>query len=101
MTDAVTNLQNSAANHLRAFVERIERLEEEKRSLAEDIKEVYAEAKSNGFCTKTLRKVVSLRKKEEHERLEEEAILSTYMSALGMLADLPLGQAAIEKAMAA
>lgn len=101
MTDAVTNLHNSAANHLRAFVERIERLEEEKRSLAEDIKEVYAEAKSNGFCTKTLRKVVSLRKKEEHERLEEEAMLATYMGALGMLADTPLGQAAISKAMAA
>lgn len=101
MTDAPVNLHNSAANHLRAFVERIERLEEEKRSLAEDIKEVYAEAKSNGFDTKTIRKVVSLRKKEEHERLEEEALLATYMNALGMLADTPLGQAAIEKAMAA
>lgn len=94
MTDAVTNL-------LRAFVERIERLEEEKASLAADIKEVYAEAKSNGFCTKTLRKIVSLRKKEEHERLEEEAMLVTYMGALGMLADLPLGQAAVRSAFPA
>lgn len=101
MTDAVTNLHNSAANHLRAFIERIERLEEEKASLAADIKEVYVEAKSNGFCTKTLRKIVSLRKKEEHERLEEEAMLATYMGALGMLGDTPLGQAAVKNAFPA
>lgn len=93
------NLHQSAKDHLRAFVERIERLNEEKASLSSDIKEVYAEAKSNGFDTKALRKIVSMRKKEEHQRLEEEAILATYMAALGMLADLPLGEAAIKKAV--
>lgn len=92
---AAANLHQSAKDHLRAFVERIERLEEEKASLASDIKEVYAEAKSNGFDTKALRKIVSMRKKEEHQRLEEEAILATYMAALGMLADTPLGEAAL------
>ena len=74
-----------AAGQLRAMVERIERLEEEKREVAEQIKEVYAEAKANGFDTKTLRKVVTLRKKPTEERQEEEALLDLYLSALGML----------------
>ena len=74
-----------AAGQLRAMVERIERLEEEKREVAEQIKEVYAEAKANGFDTKTLRKVVSLRKKPAEERQEEEALLDLYLSALGMV----------------
>jgi uncharacterized protein (UPF0335 family) len=82
---AAANLHNAAKEHLRAFVERIERLEEEKAALAADIKEVYAEAKGNGFDTKALRKIISLRKKEEHERMEEEALLATYMQALGMI----------------
>src|SRR5690349_6130787 len=93
-------LHESAKKHLRAFVERIERLEEEKAALSNDIKEVYAEAKSNGFDTKALRKIISLRKKEEHERLEEEAMLATYMQALGMipqLADTSLGNASLPK----
>lgn len=71
------------ANHLRAFIERIERLEEEKKTLSEDIKDVYGEAKGNGFDPKILRKVISLRKKQPHERQEEEAILDLYMTALG------------------
>ena len=70
---------------LKSVVERIERLEEEKKALAGDIKDVYAEAKSNGFDTKALRKVVQLRKQDMSERREEEAILATYMAALGML----------------
>lgn len=82
---AAANLHQSAKEHLRAFVERLERLNEEKASLSSDIKEVYAEAKSNGFCTKTLRKIVNIRKKAEHERLEEEAMLATYMAALDVL----------------
>lgn len=82
---------------LRGIVERIERLEEDKAALVADIREVYAEAKANGFDTKTLRKVVALRKKEAAERAEEEAMLEVYMNALGMLADLPLGQAALER----
>ena len=74
-----------AADQLRAFVERIERLEEEKKVIADDIKDVYAEAKGNGYDVKILRKVVSLRKKQPHEREEEEAVLDLYMHALGML----------------
>lgn len=74
-----------AADQLRSIVERVERLEEEKQAIAEDIKEVYAEAKANGFDTKTLRKVISLRKVEANERQEQEAILDLYMQALGMV----------------
>ncbi len=74
-----------AQGQLRAIVERIERLEEEKKALADDIKEVYGEAKANGFDTKTLRKVVMLRKKDRSEREEEEAMLDLYMNALGMI----------------
>ncbi len=73
-----------AADQLRAFVERIERLEEEKKVIADDIKDVYAEAKGNGFDIKILRKVISLRKKKPHEREEEDAILDLYVHALGM-----------------
>ncbi len=73
-----------AQGQLRTLVERIERLEEEKRTIAADIKEVYAEAKGNGFDTKILRKVVSLRKKEAAEREEEQSLLDLYMAALGM-----------------
>ncbi len=73
-----------AQGQLKALVERIERLEEEKKSIAGDIKEVYAEAKANGFDTKVLRKVISLRKKDAAERQEEEAILDLYLAALGM-----------------
>jgi uncharacterized protein (UPF0335 family) len=73
-----------AGDQLRAFVERIERLEEEKKVIADDIKDVYAEAKGNGFDVAILRKVVSLRKKQPHEREEEEAVLDLYLHALGM-----------------
>ena len=73
-----------AQGQLKALVERIERLEEEKKSIAGDIKEVYAEAKANGFDTKVLRKVIALRKKDVAEREEEEAILDLYLQALGM-----------------
>ncbi len=70
--------------HLRAFVERIERLEEEKKALADDIKDVYAEAKGNGFDVKVIRKVVSIRKQDRDKRIEEETILDLYLAALGM-----------------
>jgi uncharacterized protein (UPF0335 family) len=73
-----------AADELKAIIERIERLEEEKASLSSDIKDVYAEAKANGFDTKILRKIVTLRKKDHAERKEEEAILELYLEALGM-----------------
>jgi len=78
--------QGVAGEQLRAFVERIERLEEEKKAIADDIKEVYAEAKGNGFDTKVMRRLVSIRKQDRAERLEQEAILDLYMHALGMAA---------------
>lgn len=74
-----------ARGQLKSIVERIERLEEEKTALAEDIKEVYAEAKANGFDTKVLRSVVRLRKMDAAERQEAEALLELYLQALGML----------------
>jgi len=86
-----------AADELRQFVERIEKLEEEKQGIASDIKDVYAELKGRGFDTKAVRQIVRLRKQDHAERQEREAILETYMSALGMLAETPLGQAAIRK----
>jgi uncharacterized protein (UPF0335 family) len=87
-----------AKDQLKAFVERVERLEEEKKSISDDIRDVYAEAKGNGYDVKALRTIVRLRKQDVNERKEQEAILETYMHALGMLADLPLGKSAIERA---
>lgn len=74
-----------AREQLRAFCERIERLEEEKKTIADDIKDVYSEAKGSGFDTKILKKVIAIRKKDANERAEEEAILETYLAALGMI----------------
>ena len=74
-----------AKDHLKAFVERIERLEEEKKTIADDIRDVYAEAKGTGFDVKALRTIVRLRKQDADERREQEAILETYLHALGML----------------
>ncbi len=74
-----------AQERLRSFIERIERLEEEKTALMADIKEVYAEAKGTGFDPKTMRKVIRLRKMDDSDRQEEEFLLDTYLAALGML----------------
>ncbi len=74
-----------AKDQLKAFVERVERLEEEKKAIADDIRDVYGEAKVNGFDIKALRSVVRLRKIDINERKEQEAILETYLHALGML----------------
>lgn len=87
-----------AGDQLKSIVERVERLEEEKAAIADDIRDVYKEAKGNGFDVKALRAIVRLRKQDAEKRREHEAILETYMHALGMLADLPLGQAAIGRA---
>lgn len=81
----MSDASSIAHGQLRSIVERIERLEEEKAATAADIKEVYAEAKGNGFDTKILRKVVRLRKIDRAEREEEEAIMDVYLAALGML----------------
>ena len=86
MADEITTetAQTVAAGQLRAFIERIERLEEEKKTIADDIKEVYAEMKGTGFDTKAVRTIVRLRKQDQAERQEAEAILDLYMAALGM-----------------
>lgn len=73
-----------AQDQIRAFVERIERMEEEKKAIADDIKEIYAEAKGNGFDTKVLRQIIRIRKQDFEERMEQEALLDLYMAALGM-----------------
>ena len=77
-----------ARDQLKSFVERIERLEEEKKAIADDIRDVYQEAKANGFDTRTLRQVVRLRKQDREERLEQEALLDLYMHALGMVPEV-------------
>lgn len=74
-----------AKDQLKAIIERIERLEEEKKTISDDIRDVYAEAKGNGFEVKALRTIVRLRKQDADERREHETILETYMQALGML----------------
>lgn len=85
---AEENVQTSLAQgQLRSIIERVERLEEEKKTIAGDIKEVYAEAKANGFDTKILRKVVILRRKDRVEREEEQAMIDLYLHALGMAAE--------------
>lgn len=78
------SMDNSAAEELRSFVERIERLEEEKSNIGSDIKDVYGQAKSRGYDTKIIRKIVALRKKEPHEREEEEQLLELYRQAIGV-----------------
>lgn len=87
-----------AGDRLKFFIERIERLEEERRDLNADIGEVYKEAKGAGFDTKIMRMVVRERRMDKEDLDEQEALLDTYRRALGMLADLPLGKAALLKA---
>ena len=84
-------------SQLQSYVERIEKLEYDKSEIQGWIKDVYAEAKSTGFDVKVLRKVVALRKKSRAEIAEEQALIDTYLAALGDLADTPLGQAAMKR----
>jgi uncharacterized protein (UPF0335 family) len=81
----MTTLQVSAQKQLRQLIEQLERLEEEKKALSGDIRDKFAEAKALGFDVKVMRKIISLRKKSQTDRQEEEAILAVYMHALGML----------------
>ena len=81
-TEASTSF---AKDQLKAIVERIERLEEEKKAISDDIRDVFAEAKGNGFDVKALRTILKLRKQDRDERQEQEAIVELYMSALGMI----------------
>jgi uncharacterized protein (UPF0335 family) len=87
-----------AADRLRSIVERIERLEDERRAIGEDIKDIYTEAKSAGFVPKVLRNLIAERRRAAGEVSEEQMLLETYKRALGMLADTPLGQAAMGRA---
>ena len=84
MDDVNETMNQSTAGQLKSIIERIERLEEEKKALTDDIRDVYAEAKGTGFDPKVLRKIVSLRKQDLSERQEQDALLETYMAALGM-----------------
>ena len=83
-----------AGDRLKSFIERIERLEEEKRALAEDIKEVFAEAKGTGFDTKIMRQIIKIRKMDKDDLDEQETLLDVYKRALGMLPDQPAAAAA-------
>lgn len=87
-----------ASDQLRSIIERIERLEEEKKAISDDITDVYAEAKGNGYDVKALRTIVRERKQDPSERAEHESVLDVYRRALGMLNGTPLGDAAIEAA---
>lgn len=80
----MSDVEAVAQDQLKSFVERIERLEEEKKTITDDIKDVYAEAKGNGFDIKVLRKVIQLRRQDQNERAEQDAVLELYMQALGM-----------------
>jgi uncharacterized protein (UPF0335 family) len=85
----MTTLQNSTQQQLRQLIEQIERLEEEKKGLAEDVRDKFLEAKAMGFDVKILRQVIRLRKQSKTDRDEQQAVLETYLHALGMLADEP------------
>lgn len=97
----MTTLQASAQAQLRQFVESIERLEEEKKALAADIRDKFLEAKGVGFDVKAMRTILKMRRKSTTERQEEKSIVEVYMAALGMLADTPLGKWATEHAESA
>jgi uncharacterized protein (UPF0335 family) len=97
MADVGHNSTRFAKDQLKAIIERVERLEEEKKTITDDIKDVYVEAEGNGFDVKALRTIVRLRKQDAAERAEQEAILETYMEALGMLRGTPLGDSAVER----
>lgn len=94
----MTAIGDNANAQLRSIVERIENLESDKADIAESIKEIYSEAKSSGYDPKVLRAVVRRRKQDKNDLAEFEAVLETYLNALGSLSDLPLGQAALKRA---
>lgn len=93
----MTTLQSAAQKQLRQFVEQIENLEEQKAAISADLRDKFLEAKGVGFDVKALRQIIRMRKKTKDQRDEEEGILSAYLSALGMLADTPLGKYAVQR----
>ena len=94
MSDAGHNVTD---DRLRLLIERVERLEEQKAAIADDIKDVFLEAKAVGYDAKIMRQLVRLRKMKPDDRAEMEMMLDTYKAALGMLYDTPLGRAAVER----
>lgn len=92
-----SSVNADTAKRLLSIIERIERLEEERKALSEDVKDIYKEAKSAGFDAPTIRLIIKHRAEDEAKRAEREALLETYLAALGQLADTPLGQAARER----
>ena len=98
MSDIGHNSVNTdTAKRLLSIIERIERLEEERKALGEDVKDIYREAKSAGFDAPTIRLLIKRRAEDAAKREEREALLETYLAALGQLADTPLGKAATER----
>ena len=98
MSDIGHNSVNTdTAKRLLSIIERIERLEEERKALGEDVKDIYREAKSAGFDAPTIRLLIKRRAEDAAKREEREALLETYLAALGQLADTPLGKAAQER----
>ena len=91
-------LQQSAKDQLRAVVARIERVEEEQAALASDKKEIYAEAKANGYDVPTLRKIIRMRQQDENKRREADAVLDTYLHALGMAEQPDMFEPKVEEA---
>jgi len=92
-----SSVNADTAKRLLSIIERIERLEEERKALGEDVKDIYREAKSAGFDAPTIRLIIKHRAEDEAKRAEREALLETYLAALGQLADTPLGKAATER----
>ena len=92
-----SSVNADTAKRLLSIIERIEALEAEKKNLAEDVKDIYREAKSAGFDAPTIRLIIKRRAEDEAKREEREALLETYLAALGQLADTPLGKAATER----
>ena len=87
-----------AKDELKSFIDRLERLNEEKQTILDDFKDVMGEARNRGYDVRALRTIIKMRKQDADERAEQEAVLSVYMEALGLLSDLPLGKAAIAAA---
>lgn len=96
----MADIGGNSKEQLKSIIERIERLEEEKKATSDDIRDVYAEAKGNGFDVKALRTIVRMRKQDAQERREQEEIIDNYKLALGMLDGTPLGDASIARAIA-
>lgn len=91
------NSYAGSKEQLQSIIDRVEKLEEEKAATASDIRDIYSEAKGNGLDARAIRTIIKMRKQDAGEREEQEAILSLYLSALGMLSDTPLGEAAVKR----